>query len=110
MLENIATIIVTSLSGVLFLFWFRYVCALILAAKPTRDYARGIAVANELSFPEVQEALRSNTAFDPEILHEALNRDFRIISYLVKNTGSRRDDVIEWELLRVDYWMMSSWC
>ena len=59
MLETIAPSIVTIGSCMLFGFWFRRACLLILVAKAPRDYAKGVAIANQLAFPEVQEALPS---------------------------------------------------
>ena len=110
MIETWATIIVTSVSLLLFGYWFRYVCLLILAAKPPRDYARGVAIANDLGFRVVQEALRRGTARNARSLQTALNRDFRVLSYLLKHAGRGHDDAIETRMLRIDYWAMDMWC
>ncbi len=58
MLELIVTLVITVSSVLLFGYWFRYTCLLILSAKTTRDYAADIAAANQLSFLQVQAQLR----------------------------------------------------
>ena len=39
MLESVLTILISVSSTLLFGYWFRYTCLLILSAKTTRDYA-----------------------------------------------------------------------
>jgi hypothetical protein len=50
MIETCATIIVTSGSLLLFAYWLRHACLLILTAKPPQDYARGAAIAKTRNF------------------------------------------------------------
>jgi hypothetical protein len=81
MLESVAPTLVTIGSCLLFAFWFRRACLLILVAKAPRDYAKGVAIANQLTFPEVQAALHRSMTADLRPLRDALDRDFRILSY-----------------------------
>ena len=60
MIELIATVTITVSSVVLFAYWFRYTCLLILSAKTARDYASDVAYSNKLGFPEVQAQLNQN--------------------------------------------------
>ena len=110
MVETVTTTIVMTASCLLFVFWFRSACLLILVAKPPRDYARGVAIANQLAFQEVQEGLCNTTSADLRSLREALDRDFRVLSYLLKHATAIRDDATERLMLRVDYWTMGAWC
>ncbi len=110
MLENVATAVVAVASCVLFVFWFRSACLLILVAKPARDYARGVAIANQLTFREVQEALCNNASADLQTLTAALDRDFLVLSYLLKHAAVIRDSAIERRMLWIDYWTMRAWC
>ena len=41
-------------SSILFVYWFRYTCLLILNTKTAQDFARQVAATNQLSFPDVQ--------------------------------------------------------
>ena len=54
MIELVTTVIITASSVLLFGYWFRYTCLLILSAKTTRDFAGQVAAANQLGFLEVQ--------------------------------------------------------
>ena len=109
MIENISTIIICAASGVLFFIWFRSACLLILVAKPPRDYARGIEIANQLAFREVQQALRSATVADFRSVRSALDRDFRIVCYLLEHTSARHTSAVERGMLRLDYRTMGAW-
>ena len=60
MIELISTIVIMAGSVLLFGYWFRYTCLLILSARTTRDYAGAVATANQLSFLEVQSVLREH--------------------------------------------------
>src|SRR5579871_5716990 len=110
MLETVSTTIIMVASGVLLVLWFRSACLLILVAKPARDYARGVAVANQLSFRKVQEILCEPEAGDFTELKDALNRDFRVVRYLLEHTAAGCDSALERGMLRIDYWAMSAWC
>jgi hypothetical protein len=110
MAQKLATIIVMMASGILLAIWFRYACLLILVAKPPRDYARGVAIANQLAFFEVQEALRDTASADLRTLRAAIHRDFCVLNYLLKHTKAARDHEIERGMLRIDYWTMRAWC
>jgi hypothetical protein len=112
MLETLAPAVVTIGSCLLFAFWFRRACLLILIAKAPRDYAKGVAIANQLTFPEVQEALRRSAAADLRPLREAIDRDFYILSYLLKYAAAAagRQEALEWRMLRINYWTMGALC
>lgn len=98
-------IIVVSL--VLFVYWFRYSCLLILSAKTTQDYAAPVALANRLSFLEVRAAL---AMADPDLdrLHKMLERDYRVVSYLAQQTTGASSP-IESLMLAVDYHVVRLW-
>ena len=88
MISLIATIGITASSALLFVYWFRYTCLLILSAKTTRDYAGEFAAATELSFPSVQAKLReAYTAASLVELQASLNRDYAVVTYLLKNVS-----------------------
>ena len=73
-------------SVVLFCYWFRYVCLLILSAESAHDYGEEVALANQLSFPEIRSTLRRHEVTDLDSLHRSLERDFTIITYLLDHT------------------------
>ena len=72
-------------SLLLFCYWFRYVCLLILAAEAPSDHSEEVAEANQLSFPVVRSRLRKDAVGDLETLRKCLERDFAIITYLLEH-------------------------
>jgi hypothetical protein len=111
MIELVATIVIMSSSVLLFGYWFRYTCLLILSARTTRDYAASVALANQLSFPEVQAQLREVANADLDRLKDALDRDYKVLTYLLKNAANSSDgqDALEKRMLEINYRLMQSW-
>ena len=114
MIELIATVVITASSALLFGYWFRYTCLLILSAKTTRDYAGEFAAAVELSFPAIQSQLKAgamgNTATLME-LQSSLNRDYAVLTYLLKNVTDKSAGAssVEVRMLEVHYKVMGAW-
>jgi len=81
---------------------------LILRTRETRDYAQQVAEVNSLSFVTAQQQLASTAgrqdAFDR--LHQSLDRDYRVVSYLLRHAGTHSGGSIEEHMLRIDYQMM----
>jgi hypothetical protein len=101
----IGSILVLTVSLILFLYWFRYTCLLILSAKPARDYGRQVVEANRLGLPEIRDTLRG-AALTPVILSKveaSLERDFRLLSCLMGGLA------LEERILLVDYKIMKAW-
>jgi hypothetical protein len=91
-------------SSVLFLYWFRYTCLLVLAEKDSAQYAFQVASNIQLSFPQVQEALQTlghSAALDR--LRERLDQDYDLLTELLHHPGS---DSIQHRILRFDYQVM----
>ncbi len=110
MIELVATSIITLSSVALFVYWFRYTCLLMLSAKTAQDYARDVAMANQLSFPEVQARLREDTT-DLGGLQTALDRDFAMVTYLLEHAAnpSKGSAALENKMLQINYKAMRLW-
>ncbi len=111
MIELVATIAIIASSILLFGYWFRYTCFLILSAKTTRDYAGDVAAANKLSFPEVQARLRARAEADLNDLRESLDHDYRVITYLLKHAAHASEGqlALERQMLAINYRVMRGW-
>lgn len=109
MIELIATVVIMVSSVLLFGYWFRYTCLLILSARTSKDYAAAVAMANQLSFPEVQAVLNESNELDQ--LKDLLDRDYKVLTYLLKNAAipSCGGDAIENRMLEIDYRLMRAW-
>jgi hypothetical protein len=107
----ITTSFIIGVSVLLFLYWFRYTCLLILSAKSTRDYAGAVAAANQLGFVEVQNSLRKDADLQVERLKGALDRDYELLGKLLKSHRQLDASVeIEQQMLRLYYRCLSVWC
>jgi hypothetical protein len=78
--------VLTASSVALLSYWFRYGCLLILAAETAHDYSEEVALANQLSFPEIRARLRRRDDKDLDGLRTCLERDFIIVNYLLEHT------------------------
>lgn len=109
MIELIATAVITVASALLFGYWFRYTCLLILSAQTARDFAGQVATANRLRFMEVQSRLQVQGPLeDMGLLQDALNRDFLAVSQLLKEANTEEGS-LENRMLAVHYRMLSAW-
>jgi hypothetical protein len=106
MIEFIATVVITAGSILLFAYWFRYTCLLILSAKTARDYTSDIAYSNRLQFQEVQEQLKQQASPDLDKLRAALDRDYELIRHMMKNMPK---SALETQMLAVNYRLMDTW-
>ena len=111
--ENSETaIVVCFFSFILFVYWFRYVCGLILAAKPARNHAGEVAQANHLRFHEVQSALSSECSIlELAELTSALDRDYRLLVYLLERGGTSEafGSASERRILQIYYQVLLVW-
>ena len=102
------SIIIIVISTALFVYWFRYTCVLILRTRNVRDYAQQVAAVNRLSFVTAQQQLASNQGKGEgmDVLHSSLDRDYRVVSYLLRHTNTQGGQSLEEHMLRVDYQIM----
>lgn len=111
MIELIATVIITVSSVVLFAYWFRYTCLLILSAKTARDYTSDIAYSNKLGFPEVQAQLKQSGSPDLDRLRAALDQDYKVVRQLLKFMPKTEEgpSSVETQMLAINYRLMGAW-
>ncbi|HUI53374.1 MAG TPA: hypothetical protein VLY04_00290 [Bryobacteraceae bacterium] len=100
----LASILIICFSLVLFVYWFRYSCILLLRnraeqAAPTADI--------RFNFASVQERLKTAQALDP--LHQSLQRDYQVLTYLLRHAAGLELESFEDRLLVLDYRVMQGW-
>jgi hypothetical protein len=90
------------------LYWFRHTCQLILAKNSSTNYALKVADTIRLSFPTVQQALRTEVQ-RPELdrLHQSLDHDCQVLTKLLNQAGGSH--TFERRLLALDYQVMNVW-
>jgi hypothetical protein len=87
LIESIATIVIMAGSLALAGYWFRYTCLLMLHARTTVDHGREVALANQLSFAEVQSQLFAPSA-NLDQLRGSLDRDFALLTALMTQAST----------------------
>ncbi len=107
MLELILTATMTVSSILLFCYWFRYACHLILNAATAQDYATNVAQAHQLCFQEAQLRL-SHGAKELERLKGMLDRDYAVLAGLMSQAEGTSAG-IERRMLAIHYRIAAVW-
>lgn len=102
-----ASVLIIVLCSGLLAYWFRYSCILLLRSEVGQIPSLGLAVQGTFSFAEIQEKLGSAAQLDP--LHSALQRDYQVLTYLVRHASRIRLESFEEKLLVWDYRVMQFW-
>jgi hypothetical protein len=107
MVELAATTTITVGSMLLFVYWFRYTCLLILSTNTAKDHTRTVAEANQLAFLEIQSQLRHSPA-DLERLRRLLHHDYAVLTSLLRYTSncSPKQSKIEMRMLGINYGLL----
>lgn len=106
--DMLSGVLVITVSVALLIYWFRYSCLLLLRAR-----AEGL-VAPPAELPDsrfglatIQERLRAEAGLDA--LEASLNRDYRVLTYLLEHAAGRGLNSIEDRMLILDYRVMRGW-
>ena len=97
-------ILIIAFSLALLIYWFRYSCILILRNQAAEAEPVSNAADVGFSFWQVQESLKGEDELDP--LRVALDRDYRVLTYLIEHAAGLELATLEDRLLRLDYWIM----
>jgi hypothetical protein len=100
----LASILIIAFSLVLFVYWFRYSCILLLRNRA--DQPAGVA-AERFNYADVRQQLQSALELDP--LHHSLERDYRVLTYLLEHAAGLELEQLEYRLLVLDYKVMQGW-
>src|SRR5436190_10336669 len=102
----LASILIILFSTALLLYWFRYTCILLVRNAEESAVLQPV-VQTQFQFGEIQNRLRSDEELDP--LHSALQRDYQVLTYLVRHASGLGLDGFEERLLVWDYQLMQAW-
>jgi hypothetical protein len=102
----IASIFIIGISMVLFVYWLRYSCLILLRTSQVRDEIG--AVADErFSVSTLLERLKTEGDLGP--LERALDRDYHVVTYLMEHASVLELASLENKLLVLDYQLMRVW-
>jgi hypothetical protein len=97
-------ILIIALSSALFIYWIRYSCILILRNR-SESVADAVPVTDSrFGFAEVPEPLNSEST--PDALQASLERDYRVLRYLIGHASGLQLASLEDRLLMLDYRIM----
>ena len=101
----IAGILIIAFSVVLFVYWFRYSCLLLLRNAAERSTT---AIEDErFNVARVIEGLKSQGELNS--LERALERDYHVLTYLIEHATDLELASIENHILLLDYKLMRIW-
>jgi hypothetical protein len=101
----IASILILVFSAVLLVYWFRYSCVLLLRSAAERNE---VPMSDE-RFNIAMVLNRVRTARDLGPLERALDRDYHMLTYLLKHAADLELASIENRMLILDYKLMRVW-
>lgn len=100
----LASFLIIGFSLILFVYWFRYSCILLLRNFSEEPVVADALADSRFSFVQVREQLPS--APDLDSLQRSLDRDYRMISYLLQHAPDLGLQSVEDRLLLLDYRVM----
>jgi len=101
------TATISGASLLLFAYWFRYSCLLILSTKSAQDYTEAMITEHSLGFAEVQIGLQTSENSIPRHLQDTLDRDYAVLQGLLKRASAIS---IEIRMVAAHYRFMRAWC
>ncbi len=97
----IVTVLILAISLALLVYWFRFCCLGLLRYRADQPL---LVPGNRFNFPAVRERLQTESDLDP--LHQSLDRDYRVVTYLLQHAAGLGGQSLEQRLLRADYKLM----
>jgi hypothetical protein len=102
----ITSVFIIAISVILFVYWLRYSCVMLLRNAQERTQVSTVA-DERFSISSVRERLR--TEGDLASLERALERDYHVVTYLIEHAADLELASIENKLLVIDYKLMRVW-
>ena len=102
----LTSVFIVGISAILLAYWLRYSCVMLLHGAQERSAM--LTVADErFSVSSVLERLKTEADLAP--LERALERDYRVVTYIIEHATDLELASIENKLLVFDYKLMRLW-
>jgi hypothetical protein len=102
----ITSVLIIVISALLLVYWLRYSCVLLL--RNAQEHTEAETVGDErFNIAVVMELLKTETDLAP--LERALERDYKVVTYLIEHAADLELASIENKLLVLDYKLMRVW-
>jgi hypothetical protein len=105
----LTSVLIIVLSAMLLAYWFRHTCLLLLNSELDARSVRTVVEANNLSVLAVREALEQNSSDALESLERSLDRDFRVMQFLLAQSADLGGAELERLVLAIDFRLMQLW-
>jgi hypothetical protein len=102
----VTSVFIIAISAVLFVYWLRYSCVILLRSAQQRAEMPTVADERFSTF-SVLERLKTEADLAP--LERALERDYYVLTYLIEHAADLELASIENKLLVLDYKLMRLW-
>jgi hypothetical protein len=102
----VTSVFIIAISAVLFVYWLRYSCVILLRSAQQRAEMPTVADERFSAF-SVLERLKTEADLAP--LERALERDYYVLTYLIEHAADLELASIENKLLVLDYKLMRLW-
>jgi hypothetical protein len=102
----VTSVFIVAISAVLLVYWLRYSCVILLHAAQERSVMPSVS-DERFSVSCVLERLKTEADLAP--LERALERDYRVVTYIIEHTTDLELASIENKLLVLDYRLMRLW-
>ena len=93
----LVSILIIVVSTVLFLYWFRYTCELILSTRSATSYVLGVAEANGLKWGAVAPCLEGAPAEQLSSLGDDLRGDYTKLDQMLSRSSAAEADQLAFE-------------
>src|ERR1035437_1926675 len=105
-MNMVTGVFIIAISVILFIYWLRYSCVLLLRNAQERAGMSTLA-DQRFSFSSVLERLKTDRDLGP--LERALERDYYVVMYLIEHVADLELASIENKLLVIDCKLMQIW-
>jgi hypothetical protein len=105
----LASVLISGISVVLLLYWFRYTCLLLLRARQEPGLVERVADANGLNLLAVQDQLHSPDAANWQAVERALDHDYQILAFLLEHAAELGGSRLERSILAIDFRLLQFW-
>jgi len=103
----LASVLIIAISALLLIYWFRYTCLLLLRARAEQTEALASPPDVRLGMAGIREKLKGEVGLDA--LETLLNRDYRVLTYLLEHAAGHGLNSIEDRMLVLDFRIMRWW-
>lgn len=102
----ITSVFIIAISVILFTYWLRYSCVLLLRSAQERSQANS-QTDERFGISTLLQRLRTESDLAP--LEHALERDYQVVTYIIEHATDLELASIENKLLVLDYRLMRVW-